>query len=44
MGRVYATGIWDESLSWMWFVQVPPVAQGYASSLEAALEEVRRRV
>ena len=44
VGRVYATGIWDETLSWMWFVQVQPVAQGYAPSMTEALEEVRRRI
>lgn len=43
-GRVYATQIWDEALSWLWVVWGREPAQGYAPTLELALEEVRARL
>lgn len=44
VGRVYATHISDPALRWMWFVQTKAPAQGYAPTLHAALEELRRRI
>ena len=41
VGRVHRSHLPDPSLSWVWAVQVQLVADGYARSLEAALEEVR---
>ncbi|NDW32949.1 hypothetical protein [Salipiger sp. PrR007] len=44
IGRVYATHISNPTLRWMWIVQVGPTGHGYAPSMDAALDEVRRRV
>ena len=44
VGRVYGTHISNPELSWMWFVQVGQVSQGYASSLEEALEQVKQNL
>lgn len=43
VGRVYATMLPDGDRSWMWFTQAGAPEQGYAESLDAALDEVRRR-
>lgn len=44
VARVYATMLPDAERSWMWFVQIGTPEQGYAESMEAALEQVRKRV
>ena len=41
VGRVYATMLPDGDCSWMWFLQAGTPEQGYAESMEAALDEVR---
>ncbi|GGG77418.1 hypothetical protein GCM10011415_27900 [Salipiger pallidus] len=41
VGRVYATKISDPDRAWQWFAQVQPVGQGFATTLEDALERLR---
>ncbi|WP_353474772.1 hypothetical protein PVT71_14480 [Salipiger sp. H15] len=43
VGRIYATMLPDPERSWMWFTQAGEPEQGYAESMGAALDEVRRR-
>ncbi|WP_343502154.1 hypothetical protein [Alloyangia pacifica] len=43
VGRIYATMLPESERSWMWFVLFGQPAQGYAESMEAALDEVRGR-